>query len=189
MFHRFTPHKTKPNLFSRRYRMNTTSLVGNAGGRATLTTTTKGVKIANFSLATVKRYKDSDGVQKKHTDWHRIAVFGPQVDVVANYVDKGTVICVTGALHNTAYTDKVGNPQTSSTLHADYFEIMSRGRKAADPESPAPNQKLADSKPPKVGDTCPKCKSGIFIEKKFKGDHFLACNKYPDCKNTAKIVE
>jgi single-strand DNA-binding protein len=167
--------------------MNITSLVGNSGGRATLTTTAKGVKIANFSLATVKRYKDREGVQKKITDWHNVAVFGPQADVVAKYVDKGTVICVTGTLHNKAYTDKAGNPQVSSTLHADFFEIMSSGKKATAPETPAPAPKSEAPPAPSIGSTCPKCNKGTFIKKTFKNEDFLACNQYPDCKNMIKI--
>lgn len=167
--------------------MNITSLVGNSGGRATLTTTAKGVKIANFSLATVKRYKDGEGVQKKITDWHNIAVFGPQADVVANYVDKGTVICVTGALHNKAYTDKSGNPQVSSTLHADYFEIMSGGTKTVSPENSDSKDSPKTPAVPNAGDTCPKCKTGVFINKTHNNEKFVTCNNYPACKNMIKI--
>lgn len=161
--------------------MNSTSLAGNAGGKATLTTTAKGVKIANFSLATVKRYRDSEGNPKKITDWHNVAVFGPQAEVVAKYVDKGSVICVTGTLHNKAYTDKSGKPQVNSTLHADYFELMNSGKKAEAPSE--------ESKPVtlNIGDKCPKCADGTFIKKTFKNEDYLACNKYPECKNMIKI--
>lgn len=168
--------------------MNITSLVGNSGGTATLTVTKKGTKIANFSIATVERYKNAEGIQQKHTDWHKVAVFGPLAEVVAKYVGKGTVISVSGALHISAYTDKAGVAQASSTLHANFFEIMSGGLKPGKTDNSA-NADKKNQSIPAIGDTCPKCNAGKIIEKKFKDDKFLACDNYPECKNTYNIAK
>lgn len=64
-------------------------------------------KIASFSLATDR--KTDDG---KTTDWHRVVVYNDGIaKVVADYVKKGSKICVIGELGTRSYTNKTGQEQ------------------------------------------------------------------------------
>jgi ssDNA-binding Zn-finger/Zn-ribbon topoisomerase 1 len=58
-----------------------------------------------------------------------------------------------------------------------------KAEKAKDLEPPAP-EALPKSAPPVAGDPCPKCVTGMLVEKNRKNDGgaFLGCSRYPDCK-------
>ena len=59
-----------------------------------------GSKMASFSIATSKRWKDRNTQeQKEKTSWHNIVVFGDGlVDIVEKYVKKGSKIYVVRGL-------------------------------------------------------------------------------------------
>ena len=70
-----------------------------------------GNEIANLSIATSERWKDKNsGEQKEKTDWHRVVVFAPGlVNIIKNYVKKGSKIYIEGKLQTREYTDQEGN--------------------------------------------------------------------------------
>lgn len=61
---------------------------------------------ASFSMVTNRTYKDSQGQKQQDANWHSIEVWGPQADVVKNYVRKGNVILVEGELRYSQWDDK-----------------------------------------------------------------------------------
>ena len=69
-----------------------------------------GAKMASFSIATSKRWKDRNTQeQKEKTSWHNIVVFGDGlVDIVEKYVKKGSKIYVEGELQTRKWQDKDG---------------------------------------------------------------------------------
>ncbi len=65
-------------------------------------------KKARFNLATNETYKDGQGEKITQTVWHRLVVWGKQVDFVEKYLHKGKEIAVEGRLRNQSYLDKSG---------------------------------------------------------------------------------
>lgn len=90
--------------------VNKVILVGNVGGDPDIRNTSDGREIANFSLATTDSWKDKNsGERKDKTEWHRIVVFSQGlVNIVKNYVKKGSKLYLEGQLQTRKWTDNNG---------------------------------------------------------------------------------
>ena len=90
--------------------VNKVILLGNLGRDPDIRSMQSGSKMASFSIATSKRWKDrSTQEQKEKTSWHNIVVFGDGlVEIVEKYVKKGSKIYVEGELQTRKWQDKDG---------------------------------------------------------------------------------
>lgn len=90
--------------------INKVILVGNVGQDPEIRSTQDGREIANFSLATSDSWKDkATGERRDKTEWHRIVVFSQGlVNIVRNYVKKGSKLYIEGSLQTRKWTDKDG---------------------------------------------------------------------------------
>ncbi len=90
--------------------INKVILVGNVGQDPEVRTLSDGREIANFSLATSESWKDkSTGEKKEKTEWHRLVIFSQGlVNIVKNYVKKGTKLYVEGSVQTRKWTDAQG---------------------------------------------------------------------------------
>jgi single-strand DNA-binding protein len=68
-----------------------------------------GIKVANFSIATSRTYKDKDGNKKETTEFHNVVAFGKQAELIAQYMKKGKGIYVDGRLQTRSWDDKATN--------------------------------------------------------------------------------
>jgi single-strand DNA-binding protein len=90
--------------------VNKVILVGNVGQDPDIRNTSDGREIANFSLATTESWKDKNSGEKKDkTEWHRIVIFSQGlVNIVKNYVKKGSKLYIEGQLQTRKWTDNNG---------------------------------------------------------------------------------
>lgn len=90
--------------------VNKVLLVGHMGGDPTIRTTKGGDKIASFSLATTKTWKDRNSSERKQmTTWHDVVIFNTGlVGVVEQYTKKGSHLYVEGEISKRKYTGKDG---------------------------------------------------------------------------------
>lgn len=65
-------------------------------------------KVANFSLATKKKWKNKSGEKQEETQWHNIVAWSPFAELCEQYISKGTHLCVEGELTHRKYDDKEG---------------------------------------------------------------------------------
>ena len=81
--------------------VNKVILLGNLGKDPEIRSMNSGNKVASFSLATSKRWKDkATQEQKAKTSWHNIVIFGDGlVNIVEKYVKKGSKVYVEGELN------------------------------------------------------------------------------------------
>ena len=98
--------------------VNKVILLGNLGRDPDIRSMQSGSKMASFSIATSKRWKDrSTQEQKEKTSWHNIVVFGDGlVDIVEKYVKKGSKIYVEGELQTRKWQDKDGNDRYTTEV-------------------------------------------------------------------------
>ena len=98
--------------------VNKVILLGNLGRDPEIRSMQSGKKMASFSIATSKRWKDrSTQEQKESTSWHNIVVFNEGlVDVIEKYVKKGSKIYVEGELSTRKYQDKDGNDKYTTEV-------------------------------------------------------------------------
>jgi len=98
--------------------VNKVILLGNLGRDPEIRSMQSGKKMASFSIATSKRWKDRNTQeQKENTSWHNIVVFNEGlVDVIEKYVKKGSRIYVEGELSTRKYQDKDGNDRYTTEV-------------------------------------------------------------------------
>ena len=98
--------------------VNKVILLGNLGRDPEIRSMQSGKKMASFSIATSKRWKDRNTQeQKENTSWHNIVVFNEGlVDVIEKYVKKGSKIYVEGELSTRKYQDKDGNDKYTTEV-------------------------------------------------------------------------
>ena len=98
--------------------VNKVILLGNLGRDPEIRSMQSGKKMASFSIATSKRWKDKNTQeQKENTSWHNIVVFNEGlVDVIEKYVKKGSKIYLEGELSTRKYQDKDGNDRYATEV-------------------------------------------------------------------------
>ena len=98
--------------------VNKVILLGNLGRDPDIRSMQSGSKMASFSIATSKRWKDrSTQEQKEKTSWHNIVVFGDGlVDIVEKYVKKGSKIYVEGELQTRKWQDQEGKDRYTTEV-------------------------------------------------------------------------
>ena len=78
------------------------------GSEAKITQFENGAKVARFSFATDKNFRNESGVVKKDTEWHRLFAWGSMAEIIENYGDKGKPLTSQGRLVNRTYLSPKG---------------------------------------------------------------------------------
>ena len=78
--------------------LNKTIIIGNITREIELKALPSGIKVASFSVATNRSYKDKDGNKKEEVEFHNVVAFGKQAETVEKWFKKGSQILVEGRL-------------------------------------------------------------------------------------------
>jgi len=121
--------------------VNKVILVGRLGQDPDIRYGASGNAVANVSLATSEVWKDKDtGDKQEKTEWHRVVFFKRLAEVIAQYVTKGDMIYVEGALQTRKWQDKEGNDRWTTEIVARNMQMLqTKGNSSQDrpPEPPA----------------------------------------------------
>lgn len=98
--------------------VNKCLLVGRVGKDPEIRSMQSGDKVASFSLATSETWKDRQtGEKKEKVEWHNVAVFNENlVRIVEQYVHKGDMVYVEGALQTRKWQDRDGNDRYTTEI-------------------------------------------------------------------------
>jgi single-strand DNA-binding protein len=90
--------------------LNKVTLIGRVGQDPDIRNTNDGRAIANLSIATSDTWNDKNsGEKREKTEWHRVVIFSQGlVGIVQNYVKKGSLLYIEGALQTRKWTDSSG---------------------------------------------------------------------------------
>jgi single-strand DNA-binding protein len=109
--------------------LNKAILIGNLGQDPEVRSTSSGSRVANFSLATSRRWKGQNGEQQEKTEWHRIVAWNNKgstlADVVERFCKKGDKVYVEGSIEYRSWQDREG--QTRYTTEINAREILLLG--------------------------------------------------------------
>jgi single-strand DNA-binding protein len=106
--------------------VNKVILIGNLGRDPEIRSLPSGQPVANFSLATNRRWKDKEGQRQEQTEWHNIVVFGRQAEVAGQYLTKGKQIYVEGRLQTRSWDDKQsGEKKYRTEIVCENFQMLS----------------------------------------------------------------
>ncbi len=102
--------------------MNKVILIGNLTRDPELSTIPSGVSVCRFSIAVNRRFRNANGEQE--TDFFNIVVWRQQGENCAQYLKKGSKVCVTGQIQNRSY-EQDGVRRTVTDIVADEVEFLS----------------------------------------------------------------
>lgn len=102
---------------------NRVQLVGNLGMTPELITFDNGNKLAKFSLATNRSYKNQNGEIQKEVQWHNIVAWGNQAEMALK-LSKGSYVALEGRLAYRDYTDKDGNKKYTTEVVLNNFLML-----------------------------------------------------------------
>ncbi len=84
-------------------------------------------RVANFSLATSEtRINRKTQEKTTYTEWHNIAVWGGQADVVEKYLKKGSQIYLEGQLRTRSWDGNDGTKRYTTEVVVDNFTMLGR---------------------------------------------------------------
>lgn len=104
--------------------VNKVIIIGNLGRDPEVRYLPSGDAVATLNVATTEQWKDKAGERQEQTEWHRIAFFGRQAEVCAEYLKKGSQIYVEGRLQTRKYTDKEGVERYSTEIRGDRMQML-----------------------------------------------------------------
>lgn len=138
--------------------LNRVNLIGNLGKDPEIRTTNDGREIANLVLATNESWTDkSTGERRDRTEWHRIVCFNSGlVNVIKNYLKKGSKLYIEGQLQTRKWQDKEGSEKYTTEIVLQGYNCTltmldnTAGGKVVSSETEAENQDddLDDDLPP-----------------------------------------
>ncbi|KAJ2657541.1 hypothetical protein IW148_005128 [Coemansia sp. RSA 1199] len=78
--------------------MNKVILMGNVGQDPKIVQFDNGKKLAMFSLATSRRYKDGEGNLVEQTEWHKVRFNNEKAELVERLIKKGALVTIDGTI-------------------------------------------------------------------------------------------
>lgn len=98
--------------------LNKVMLIGNLGADPEIRSFQNGGKVANLRIATSETWKDRNtGERQERTEWHTVAIFSEGlVNVVENYLKKGSKVFIEGQLQTRKWQDQSGNDRYSTEV-------------------------------------------------------------------------
>ena len=118
-------------------------IVGNLGNDPELRYTSSGTPVANFNVATSRRWTDQQGKPQEETTWFRVSAWGKQAETVNQYLRKGRQVMVVGRVTARAYTAANGEPRASLDVTADSVRFLGGGRPEESPFTEAGDEEEA----------------------------------------------
>ncbi len=74
------------------------TIIGNLGQDPELRFTPTGQAVTNFSVATSRKWTDSNGEKQEETVWFRVSAWGKMGEAIAQYMSKGRQVFVKGRM-------------------------------------------------------------------------------------------
>ena len=118
--------------------LNKATLIGNLTRDPELKSLPSGQKVASFSIATNRTWKDNNGAKQEAVEYHNIIAFGKQAEVIAQYCTKGNQLFIEGRIQTRSWEDKEGGKKVYRTeIIVENFQF---GNKPSD-SKPTRNEK------------------------------------------------
>ncbi len=128
--------------------MNKSMVIGNLGNDPEIRYTQKGTAVATFSVATTEKWKDAEGVQQEHTDWHRIVAWRGLAEICGDHLKKGSKVYIEGKMQTRKWEEN-GITRYTTEIIAKSMEMLGGNNfdKATDSSSASNGDHLRDNPP------------------------------------------
>lgn len=112
--------------------LNKVFIIGNLTRDPELKALPSGIKVASFSLATNRVWKDADGKKQEAVEYHNCVVFGKQAESISQYMKKGSSLLIEGRLQTRSWDNAEGKKQykTEIVVESSQFGPKAGGQKS-----------------------------------------------------------
>ena len=114
--------------------LNKVMLIGNVGNDPEMRYTPGGNPVTSFSVATNRRYTDSNGETKEETEWFRVIAWRKLAESCNQFLTKGRRVYIEGRLHARNWEGQDGQMRTSLEVTADRVIFLDRRATVSVPE-------------------------------------------------------
>ncbi len=121
--------------------LNKAIIIGNLTRDPEIKSLPSGIRVASFSVATNRVWKDKNGVKQENVDYHNVVVFGRQAEIVGQYLKKGGSVLVEGRMQTRSWDDASGVKKYRTEIIADRIQFGPRK------EGGGPSGSYGDSAP------------------------------------------
>jgi len=104
--------------------INKVILIGNLGKDPETRSFASGGSVTNATLATSESWKDKDGAQQEHTEWHNLVFNNRLGEIAAQYLRKGSKIYVEGSLRTRKWQDKSGQDKYMVEVRVNEMQML-----------------------------------------------------------------
>jgi single-strand DNA-binding protein len=106
--------------------INKVILVGRLGRDPELKYTANGVPFCRFSMATDDSWNDKNsGERQERTEWHNIVAWDRLAEICNQYLTKGKLVYIEGALRTREWDDQDGNKRKTTEILARDMMMLS----------------------------------------------------------------
>jgi single-strand DNA-binding protein len=127
--------KEKKNMKS----VNKVILIGRLGRDPEMKYTGSGTPFCRFSIATDEGWTDkATGEKQERTEWHNIVVWDRLAEICSEYLRKGRLVYIEGALQTREWDDQEGNKRKTTEIRGRDMVLLSspQGENAAAGQAP-----------------------------------------------------
>ena len=130
--------------------VNVAIVLGNVGTDPEVRYTPSGSAVANVSLATSESWKDKQsGEMQERTEWHRVVFYNKLVEIVGEYVTKGSKLYINGSIRTRKWQDQAGVERYTTEIIANDMQMLDRKGEVDPMAAPSmPKKKQVTSEQP-----------------------------------------
>jgi len=123
--------------------LNKVQLIGNVTAQPEIKETPSGQKVASFSLATNRSYKDANGEKQDQAEYHNIVVWGKLADITEQYITKGKKLYIEGRIQTRSWDSDSGK-RYKTEIVGESLMMLSGGEAPSAPKSDKASPAMAD---------------------------------------------
>lgn len=131
--------------------LNKAIIIGNLTKDPELKSLPSGIKVATFSIATNRTWKDRNGARQEAVDYHNVVVFDRQAENVAQYMRKGSSLMVEGRMQTRSWDAQDGTKKYRTEIVAEKIQFGPRKEGGSSGYSGGGESKFPNQQPPSGG--------------------------------------
>ena len=147
--------------------LNKVQIIGNLTAEPEVRETPNGQKVATFSVATNRKWKDASGMLQEEVEYHNCVAWRGLADIAEQYMHKGKKVYVEGYLKTRSWDDTAGVKRYKTEIVSDNVILLwapsGVGESGYTPAAPAIEDK-APAEETKSRKAKPKAEEEISIE-------------------------
>lgn len=104
--------------------LNKVFIIGNLGAEPENKTLESGFKVTRISIATKRVWKDKQGKNQDHTEWHSVSLFDRLSEIAAQYLKKGSKVFIEGYIKTSKWKDQQGVTRYKTEIVGTQMQLM-----------------------------------------------------------------